>query len=38
MKNLAHLAFKSENSLGRALSPKFDRDQTLYFMDPFPVT
>lgn len=35
MKNLAHLAFKSENSLGRALSPKFDRDQNLYFMDPF---
>lgn len=35
MKNLAHLAFKSENSLGRSLSPKFDRDQTLYFMDSF---
>lgn len=35
MKNLSHLAFKSQNSLGRALSPKFDRDQNLYFMDPF---
>jgi len=35
MKNLAHLAFKSENTFGRALAPEFDRDASLYWMDPF---
>lgn len=35
MKNLAHLAFKSQDTVGRALAPEFDRDRGLYFMDPF---
>jgi len=35
MKNLSHLAFKSQNTLGRALSVACDRDRSLYFMDPF---
>lgn len=35
MKNLAHLAFKSENTFGRALSAESDRDYLLYFMDPY---
>jgi len=35
MKNLAHLAFKSQNTFGRALLQGFDRDRELSFMDPF---
>jgi dGTPase len=35
MKNLAHLSFKSENTLGRFLPVKEDRDRNLYFMDPY---
>lgn len=35
MKNLAHLAFKSQDTFGRALPPEEDRDRCLYFMDPF---
>ena len=35
MKNLAHLAFKSEQTLGRALPVELDKDQKLYFMDPY---
>lgn len=35
MKNLAHLAFKSEDSLGRFLPANEDRDRNLYFMDPY---
>ena len=35
MKNLSHLAFKSQDSLGRALPAMFDRDRNLYFMDRF---
>ena len=35
MKNLAHLAFKSENTFGRALLQGLDRDRELSFMDPF---
>lgn len=36
MENLAHLAFKSENTFGRALPPELDRDSSLYdWMNPF---
>lgn len=35
MKNLAHLAFKSEKTFGRALPIEFDRDYPFYFMDPY---
>jgi dGTP triphosphohydrolase len=35
MKNLSHLAFKSQDSLGRALPAAFDRDRNLYSMDRF---
>jgi len=36
--NLAHLAFKSENTLGRALPPEEDRDFSLYdWMDPYDI-
>src|SRR5680860_856403 len=35
MENLTHLAFKSQNTLGRALASEYDRDCDLYFMDPF---
>lgn len=35
MENLSHLAFKSQDSLGRSLLPGFDRDRELSFMDPF---
>lgn len=34
-KTLAHLAFKSENTFGRALPAKLDRDRSLRFMDPY---
>ncbi len=35
MRNLSHLAFKSENTLGRALPQELDRDTDSYFMPPF---
>lgn len=35
MRNLAHLAFKSENSLKRFLPASEDRDRNFYFMDPY---
>lgn len=35
MKNLSHLAFKSQNTFGRALAAEYDRDRSLYFMNPF---
>lgn len=36
--NLAHLAFKSENTRGRALSIEHDRDFSLYdWLDPFDI-
>lgn len=35
MENLTHLAFKSEQSLGRSLDVVYDRDGQLYFLDPF---
>lgn len=35
MQNLAHLAFKSENTFGRALPQELDRDASLYWMDPY---
>lgn len=35
MKNLSHLAFKSQDTFGRALPAVLDRDRNLYFMDPF---
>jgi len=38
MENLAHLAFKSEDSFGRALPQEMDRDFSLYdWMDPFDI-
>ncbi len=38
MKNLAHLAFKSENTLGRSLPPEIDRDFSLFdWMDPYDI-
>jgi dGTPase len=35
MENLAHLSFKSEETLGRFLAKEFDRDNSLYWMNPF---
>lgn len=36
--NLAHLAFKSEDTFGRALPQEMDRDFSLYdFLDPFDI-
>lgn len=35
MKNLSHLAFKSQNTFGRALPASLDCDCSLYFMDPY---
>lgn len=35
MKNISDLAFKSQNTLGRALAAEYDRDRNYYFMDPF---
>ena len=35
MENLAHLAFKSEETRGRFLVKELDRDNSLYWMNPF---
>ncbi len=35
MKNLSHLAFKSQDTFGRPVLLGFDRDRVLSFMDPF---
>ena len=35
MENLSHLAFKSENTFGRALSMELDRDRAMYDLNPF---
>lgn len=35
MSNLAHLAFKSQNSFGRAVPLEYDRDFSMNWMDPY---